>query len=583
MGCGAKADKDAKMEKGGDSDCSSGPIQNRSCTDPQCCLLFVVHWVLFVLVAAMGFGGGNPERLVYPRDFQGNYCGTDDNWKTNAMLKEYKKSFLTMNTSSVIDEMAKQFICGTSGKAILTSGSEPLMTTADYEASCGKSMLSLSPEELQAQASKYSDPSQAAALMSGSGSSILSEITKYFYAACVPKCDVAAGGTITNGRTYKYVPSGAEPWGKVWNKMLENAAALNMESTMDKFTFTALPESVCPYDPMYCIPFPGLEFEEAAGYCVPKLNAAAKAAASAAMNSALDGIASSGASEAVESNFGTMVGDLQTSIDVFIIVCIISLIVGFTFLVILRYTVGVVVWLSILLVFLFFSLGGLLCVIRSGQCKGETMEDAGNSLKDSAAANGTSVTAPECADGYLYPDEDQREMIKIVGFILLGIAGVWALIICCMFKRIQIAIAINKVAADYVGDTKMIITVPVVQILAAIVWWIIWLFAAIFIVSQVPDGYLEQGPWTYLEALGDKDTAGKCNGRWPTGFAYQNQSRAECNAEDQKCYQCAPPRYVVGDVRFAYVFLPALEQCIQHCSWTVHYCWFGSWLVLHKE
>lgn len=335
-----------------------------------------------------------------------------------------------------------------------------------------------------------------------------------------------------------------------------------MESALDKFAFTALPEKVCPYPAQYCIPFPGLEFEDNANYCTPKLNAAAKAAAGEAMNAALDGIASSSAGEMAETSFGTMIGDLQTSMDVFIIVCIISLIVGFVFLIILRHTVACVVWLSVALVFVIFAGGGLLAMVRSGQCKDQSMQDAGSSqadsLKDQAKANGTNVEMPECMGGYLYPDEQQRNMIKYIGYVLLGFAGLWALLICCMCKRIRIAIAINKVAADFVGDTKKIILVPVAQILVAIVWWIIWIFAAVFIVSQVPDGYIEQGPWTYLEAMGDKDTPGQCNNKWPAGFAYQNQTAVGCDAKLQKCYQCAPPRYVIGDHRFAVVFFSLL-------------------------
>lgn len=570
MGCGAKADKDKKLEKGGDEDCSEGPVDKRSCTDPQCCILFCGHWVVFIAVSAMGLGGGNPERLVFPRDFAGNYCGTDGNWETDAMLKGQTKLLLTMNVSSVMDTVAKELICGYTGQTFLTNGNPPLMTTAQYEEACGGGLdIPLTAEEMEkkkqemaAAAAKYSDPSNAAELMQGSGGSILSQITKYFYPTCVPKCEVANGGSVEEGRTYKFRPSSGAAWAPAWNKMMDNVAGTPMQSTTDKFVFTALSAANCPYDPMYCVPFPGIEFEDIANYCTPKMNDAVKGAASAAVNSALDGLASSGATEAVEASFGTMIGDLQTSLDCFVIVCIISLIVGFTFLVILRYTVGCVVWTSILLVFLLFVGGGLLAVTRSGQCNGETMEEAGgsqaNSIKDQASANGTAVELLECENGYLYPDQQQRDMIKYTGFVLLGIAGVWALVICCMFQRIRIAIAINQVAADFVGDTKNVVAVPVVQILVAVVWWIIWIFVAVHVVSQVPDGYLEPGPFTYFEAEGDKNTPGKCTNKWPTGFSYQNVSAEECTPELQKCYQCAPPRYVVGDVRFAYIFFSLL-------------------------
>merc|ERR1719201_2520457 len=102
--------------------------------------------------------------------------------------------------------MAKQFICGTSGKAALTNamGDNPaIMTMDEYEGACGKSMeIPLSKAELEAKAAEYSDPANAAKLMSGSGGSIMSQITKYFYPTCVPSCDLAKGGVVQNGRQY---------------------------------------------------------------------------------------------------------------------------------------------------------------------------------------------------------------------------------------------------------------------------------------------------------------------------------------------------------------------------------------------
>merc|ERR1719265_250569 len=205
-----------------------------------------------------------------------------------------------------------------------------------------------------AKAAQYSDPANAAALMAGSGGSLLGEITKYVYGTCAADC--GAPSKDFEARPYEFRPSPGAPWAVAWEEMMKNVAGTSLEESVKSFTFQALPPKDCPYEAMYCVPFPGLEFDDIADYCTPKMNDAAKEAAGAAMGAAMDGIAASGATEAVESNFGTMIGDLQTSLDVFIIVCILSLIVGFTFLVILRYTVGCVVWASIVLVFLLFVL-----------------------------------------------------------------------------------------------------------------------------------------------------------------------------------------------------------------------------------
>ncbi|XP_053381020.1 choline transporter-like protein 2 isoform X2 [Mercenaria mercenaria] len=55
-----------------------GPIKNRSCTDIICCLLFVICVTGMVVVSAVGFGYGDPKKLVYPTDSDGNMCGVGD-------------------------------------------------------------------------------------------------------------------------------------------------------------------------------------------------------------------------------------------------------------------------------------------------------------------------------------------------------------------------------------------------------------------------------------------------------------------------------------------------------------------------
>lgn len=46
-----------------------------------------------------------------------------------------------------------------------------------------------------------------------------------------------------------------------------------------------------------------------------------------------------------------------------------------------------------------------------------------------------------------------------IAYILLAFAAIYALIICCIAKKIALAIAINKVAAKFVYQTKPVILV----------------------------------------------------------------------------------------------------------------------------
>lgn len=54
-----------------------GPLKNRSCTDIICLFLFVFFLVGWGIVAFFAYRNGNPERLIYPTDSQGNICGRE--------------------------------------------------------------------------------------------------------------------------------------------------------------------------------------------------------------------------------------------------------------------------------------------------------------------------------------------------------------------------------------------------------------------------------------------------------------------------------------------------------------------------
>ena len=101
----AKKYDDKPLEKGGENDCSSGPVSKRGCTDILCCIIFVAHWVLFLILAGMAFSDGSPARLIAHRDVAGRHCGQEENWNPwntdrNTPpwnMKDYEKGVYTMN------------------------------------------------------------------------------------------------------------------------------------------------------------------------------------------------------------------------------------------------------------------------------------------------------------------------------------------------------------------------------------------------------------------------------------------------------------------------------------------------------
>ncbi|CAE8707006.1 unnamed protein product, partial [Polarella glacialis] len=80
------------------------------------------------------------------------------------------------------------------------------------------------------------------------------------------------------------------------------------------------------------------------------------------------------------------------------------------------------------------------------------------------------VITPVCKDGYAVSNEDLRKALEICAYALWVLAGVYVILVICFVDRIRLAIAVNQVAAKFVGNTPLIVTVPIVQALIGMVW-----------------------------------------------------------------------------------------------------------------
>ena len=69
-----KVDGGEPIMKNSENDPSKGPVKKRKCTDILFCILFIVHWLGFLVVAIMAFMDGNPIRLYTPRNSSGKFA-----------------------------------------------------------------------------------------------------------------------------------------------------------------------------------------------------------------------------------------------------------------------------------------------------------------------------------------------------------------------------------------------------------------------------------------------------------------------------------------------------------------------------
>jgi len=180
------------------------------------------------------------------------------------------------------------------------------------------------------------------------------------------------------------------------------------------------------------------------------------------------------------------------------------------------------------------------------------------------------VVTSTCTQGYEVDSQTGRDALKVCAVVVWVLAFIWILLCICLYSRIRLAIAINKVAAQFVAFHPSVLLIPIFQVFIAILYTIFWAFCASFLLSQVPDSYTSTEYYaTYSEAMGTADTAGECNPKWPAGWAYKysgdlsstddpcSGNMGDVSGITPKCWRCAPPRYVF-DYYFAYTFFSFL-------------------------
>eukprot|EP00440_Ansanella_granifera_P001698 gb/GFBE01001831.1/.p1 GENE.gb/GFBE01001831.1/~~gb/GFBE01001831.1/.p1 ORF type:complete len:938 (+),score=190.06 gb/GFBE01001831.1/:1-2814(+) len=422
--CAGKSDDEEKaFEKGGTKDCSGGPVQNRSCTDIFCLVIFIAHWFGFAAVTLAGLQDGDPAKLYQPRDFKGDYCDLGD-------FKGHSKLMRTLNVSATVDTIAEQLVCSTAAGNAL----QAVMSTAEfasYQCACclvpcatcdsNKGLMDLSDPSaasstITSRMSELTDPSKGAQLFSSGSSNAMSfsaesmwkEMTKYMVPVCMmDSCIAPKVNSSTPGRrSYTYSPTPTVAWKFAWDTLATHASIPSglKDTIRDQFTFMALPPNDCPYHERYCIPIPGVEFKEAAmNRCMPQLDDNVVSQLGTAACEALE----TGGLEAfrsAESNMSFFT-ELIATVDAFCVVAFFAFVLGLFFMVALRFLVGVVVWMSLFLVVVVLVGGGGLCYIRSFQCAGAGLFDTG--LHTGVAALSTAYhTASNAVSGSEVLSED---------------------------------------------------------------------------------------------------------------------------------------------------------------------------------
>lgn len=138
--------------------------------------------------------------------------------------------------------------------------------------------------------------------------------------------------------------------------------------------------------------------------------------------------------------------------EVMFIVAAITIVIAAIYLFLLRYCIGVMVWISIILTFvsllilaIFLHWSGL------------------NQYED---------------------DPNTQKTLKILGYIMYGVSGLFIIYIFFMCNRIRLAIAILKAGVSFVKDVPLSLLIPPVFFILIIVVYIYWTLAMIWLWSN---------------------------------------------------------------------------------------------------
>ncbi|CAE7030124.1 slc44a4 [Symbiodinium natans] len=553
-----------------------GPLDNRRCTDVPCSCLFLGHAIFFWFLVSQGFQQGNIQQLYLPRDFRGAFCGLADGGGSG--VASFPKLSFAMSASETFDKMALEMLC--------SAGEIPSQLCG------GGSSLSAASDAMAALQSSLADPSKALSQLAGNGifptpTTVLSQATSYLTPVCTSSCSAP-----NTNRTFVYSAPPGAPWAAAWQRFAASTAAAGL-----RLEFPAWSSEHCPYDARYCVPFPGLSLQEGPDdICLPELDSTLVSQIGQSLTQQLDALASLNITQGVLQDVQQSAGSLLVTWDAFGVVAFAALIFSVVYLTLVRFFAKPVVWLSILLVWAGFLTAGTLAVLYASQClEAGLLQPAAETLlllqNATGLGNVHNASAPSggCQElgGYVVKDEILRTSLQVIGYTLLGFGAVWLLLVACLRNRIQLAIAVNEVAAKFVVHHPQMIGIPLFQFLLVVAWLVVWLVCAALIVAGVPQDYVpSQAFATEVEAAGNATMPGACTDMVPAGFAYEDV--ATCVPDNTTsvplCWRCAAPRYTMGwpfwYALFALLWHKALLDAICQCIIAGA---AGAWFFTRKD
>jgi hypothetical protein len=214
-------------------------------------------------------------------------------------------------------------------------------------------------------------------------------------------------------------------------------------------------------------------------------------AAAAASVAAAGGESVGAATSGLEAAFS----DIQKVWWTFFVVGFVSIVIAMVYLVILRFTIGIIVWGSLGLVMFLLASGAGFMYYRGNECAVAEETDVGD--------------LGNCPSGYKMSDDTQQQAMVYGSFVVAGIALFYAVLICCIRNKIRLAIALNEVAASFITQQPYSLAIPPAQMFFVFFYFTIWVYFTLYIVSYMSamcSTCFIDGDYNYTEAMGEDGT-----------------------------------------------------------------------------
>jgi hypothetical protein len=177
-------------------------------------------------------------------------------------------------------------------------------------------------------------------------------------------------------------------------------------------------------------------------YCLPS--------STALLNATVEAFANNFYNTYNVDTFTNYISDLVSVWYVMAISAGVAFVLGFVYMFLLKFCAGVIMFLSLVLIFVIIAGGG--------------------------------VWAYFTKNNYNVDDKNYK-YLEYGGYILWGIAGAYLLLVLCMCNRIRLGVSIVKCTADFVNGTPQVFLVPITFSILIGGFVTYWVYTAVYIFS----------------------------------------------------------------------------------------------------